>query len=88
MSCEEVSFRRCEMIWEPYGVAIRVGFVVACARVLVWVDVRKVLAILRPSVSALSRYPWGMCGHVSDMEGIGREVGDCTRMAVRHQRAQ
>ena len=83
-----MSFRRWEMMWEPYGVSTRVGVTVAYARVLVWVVVRKVVAILRPSMIAWWRYPWGVCGAVPDMEGMGKEVGDCTKMAVRHQADQ
>ena len=73
---------------EPSGAWMKVGVGVVYSWVMVLVVDRYVLAIFRPSVSARWRYPWGLCGSVPDMEGMGREVGDCTKMAVRHQRAQ
>ena len=88
VSYEEVFFRRWEMMWEPFGTSTRVGVAVAYAWVLLWVDVRKKVAILKLSIIAWWRHPWGVCGAVSAIEGMGREVGYCTKMAVRHQTDQ
>ena len=69
-----MSLRKCEMMWEPSGAAIRVGVALACAWVLVWaVDVRKVLAILRPwcVVEVSLGSVWVGFGHRGHREGSG-----------------
>ncbi len=40
VSCEDVSFRRCEMMYEPSGVGISVGDAVTYYGVMVFVDER------------------------------------------------
>ncbi len=40
VSCENVSFRRCAMMYEPSGVGISVGDAVAYSGVTVFVDER------------------------------------------------
>jgi len=52
VSYVEESLRMCDRICEPSWAAISVGGVVAYAWVLVWVESRKAVGILRPSVSA------------------------------------
>ncbi len=88
VSCEEVSLRRCEMMYAPSGVGSSGGGVLrSSGAVMVCVD-RKQFAISMPCVGAVRRYPCAMSGLCADMEGNGREVEDCTRIAVRHHGAQ
>ena len=51
-------------------------------------DERKTVAISMPWVRAWCRYPWVMVGLCADIEGMGREVEDCTMIAERHHGAQ
>ena len=51
-------------------------------------DVRYDMAIFMPCVSAWMRYPWVVVWLCADMEDRGRDVGDCTRIDVRHHGAQ
>jgi hypothetical protein len=46
------------------------------------------VAMSMPCVSAWRRYPCGMLWLCAEMEGKGRDVGDCTSIDVRHHRDQ
>ena len=50
VSCEDVSLRRCEMMYEPSGVGMSVGGVVAYSDVILLVEERyEVVAAMPPS---------------------------------------
>ena len=88
VSCEEVSLRRCEMMYAPSGVGSRGGGDLRSSGTVMVSEDRKELAISMPCVSAERRYPCAMSWVCADMEGSGRDVKDCTRIVVRHHGAQ
>ena len=75
-------------MYAPSGVGCSVGVALRWSGVTTVRDARKEIAISMPCVSAWRRYPWVVVGSCADMEGMGRGVGDCTRMAERHHGAQ
>jgi len=75
-------------MYEPLDAGVRDSDVVVCSCVIVLVEVRKAVADERPACSAWRRYPYGSLVSSPDMEIRGRWVGDCTKIAVRHQDAQ
>ena len=75
-------------MYAPSGVGRSVGAVMRWCGVTTVRDARKADAISMPWVSAWWRYPWVMVGLCAGIEGIGREVGDCTRIVERHHGAQ
>ena len=75
-------------MYAPSGVGCNVGVALRWFGVTdVW-DARKEMAISIPLVRAWWRYPWVMVGLCADIEGKGRGVGDCTKMAERLHGAQ
>ncbi len=75
-------------MYAPSGVGSNDGGDVRSSDVGMESDERKEVAISMPCVSAACRYPCASSGFCADMEGNGRDVGDCTRTAVRHHGAQ
>ena len=55
VSCEDVSLRRCEMMYEPSGVGISVGRYVAYSDVILLVDERYDVAVAIPPSNACMR---------------------------------
>ena len=88
VSCDEVSLRRWEMMYAPSGEGSSVGGVLYSAGVVMVNEERKAFAISNPCARASWRYPCAMLWLCADMEGNGRDVADCTRIAVRHHGAQ
>ena len=75
-------------MYAPSGVGWSVGVVLRESGVTTVRDARKADAISMPRVRAWWRYPWEMVGMCADIEGMGIEVGDYTRIAERHHGAQ
>ena len=75
-------------MYSPSGVGCRVGVALRWYGVTTVRDARNEMAISMPWVSAWWRYPWVVVGSCADMEGMGRDVVDCIRRAVRHHGAQ
>ena len=55
VSCEDGFLRRCKMMYEPSGVGMSVGGVVAYSDVILVVDVRYEVAVAIPPSSACMR---------------------------------
>ena len=72
----------------PSGVGSSVGGVSRYSGVTTVSDARYEMAISTPCVSAWRRYPWVVVGLCADMEGKGRDVGECTNIVVRHRDVQ
>ena len=88
VSCEEVSLRRWEMMYAPSGVGSSGGGALSASDVVMAIEERNVIAISMPFVRASRRYPCAMLWLCADMEGNGKDVCYCTRIAVRHHGAQ
>ena len=86
--CKEVSLRRWEMTYALSSVVRSVGVVVRYSDVTTFMDVRYAMAISMPCVSAWRRYPCVVVWLCADMEGRVRDVGDCTRIEMRHHGAE
>ena len=76
VSCEEVSFRRWEMMYAPSGVGKSSGVARWESGMVRLSEEKYVCAISMPCVSAWRRYPCAVMGLCADMEGRGRDVGD------------
>ena len=66
VSCEEVSLRRCEMMYAPSSVGSRGGSALRSSGLMVSED-RNEFAISMPCVSAVRRYPCAMSWSCADM---------------------
>ena len=88
VSCEEVSLRRCEMMYAPSGEGSSVGGDLYSSGVVMLSVDRKEFPISMPRARASRRYPWAMLWVCADIDGSGRDVEDCTSIVVRHQGAQ
>jgi hypothetical protein len=75
-------------MYAPSGVGRSAGVARWESWMVMLSEERYVCAISMPCVSAWRRYPCVVVGLCADIEGRGREVGDCTSIAVRHHGAQ
>ena len=64
-----------------------VGDVLRYSSVVMLREEKYELAISMPCVSAWRRYPCAVVWLCADMEGKGRDVGDCANIVVRHHGA-
>jgi hypothetical protein len=76
------------MMWAPSGVCSSVGDVLRYSGVVMLSEERYELTVSMACVSACRRYPCVVVWLCVDMEGKGRDVGDCNDIAVCHHGAQ